>query len=107
MRPISDEPWRYPLFHLVSALAASETRPDSHVFFTCSDLHETYRELSERGVRFCTPPKEALTVGPEADEHELAVGDALHFAADVPHVYRSAVGCSALCVFTYPAVRSR
>jgi XRE family transcriptional regulator, regulator of sulfur utilization len=48
----------------------------------------------------------ALTVGPDGDEHELAVGDALHFAADVPHVYRSNVGCSALCVFTYPAVRS-
>jgi XRE family transcriptional regulator, regulator of sulfur utilization len=48
-----------------------------------------------------------LTVGPEADEQRLASGDALHFAADVRHTYRSRDGASALCIFTYPAVRGR
>jgi XRE family transcriptional regulator, regulator of sulfur utilization len=46
-----------------------------------------------------------LTLGPEGDEHRLRKGDALHFAADVPHTYRSRDGCLALCIFSYPAVR--
>jgi predicted enzyme related to lactoylglutathione lyase len=32
--------------------------PHSPVFFTCDDIQETYRELTERGVRFPTPPTE-------------------------------------------------
>jgi transcriptional regulator with XRE-family HTH domain len=49
----------------------------------------------------------ALVVGPEGREEHLAEGDALHFAADVPHSYRSKDGCLALCSFTYPAVRGQ
>lgn len=30
--------------------------PHSPVFFTCDDIQETYRELTDRGVRFPTPP---------------------------------------------------
>jgi len=30
--------------------------PHSPVFFTCDDIEQTYRELSERGVEFPTPP---------------------------------------------------
>jgi len=30
--------------------------PHSPVFFTCDDIQQTYRELSERGVEFPTPP---------------------------------------------------
>ena len=47
-----------------------------------------------------------LTVGPHGHEESLDEGDALHFAADVPHSYRSDEGCVALCSFSYPAVRS-
>jgi len=31
--------------------------PDAPVFFTCDDVEGTYRELTERGVRFPTPPQ--------------------------------------------------
>jgi transcriptional regulator with XRE-family HTH domain len=48
-----------------------------------------------------------VTLGPDGHEETLAEGDALHFAADVPHTYRSDDGCVALCSFSYPAVRSR
>jgi transcriptional regulator with XRE-family HTH domain len=48
----------------------------------------------------------ALTLGPEGHEAHLSKGDALHFAADIPHSYRSDDGCVALCAFSYPAVRS-
>jgi XRE family transcriptional regulator, regulator of sulfur utilization len=47
-----------------------------------------------------------LTLGPDGHEQTLDEGDALHFAADVPHSYHSDEGCVALCSFTYPAVRS-
>ena len=47
-----------------------------------------------------------LTLGPDGHEESLGEGDALHFAADVPHSYRSDDGCVALCSFSYPAVRS-
>jgi predicted enzyme related to lactoylglutathione lyase len=30
--------------------------PHSPVFFTCADIQETYREMSERGVEFTAPP---------------------------------------------------
>jgi transcriptional regulator with XRE-family HTH domain len=46
-----------------------------------------------------------LTLGPDGHEESLREGDALHFAADVPHGYRSRDGCTALCIFSYPAVR--
>ena len=46
-----------------------------------------------------------LTLGPEGSEQPLGEGDALHFAADVPHSYRSDHGCLALCSLSYPAVR--
>jgi len=32
--------------------------PHSDVFFTCEDILQTHRELTERGVRFHTPPTE-------------------------------------------------
>jgi len=46
-----------------------------------------------------------LTVGPKGDEQRLDSGDALHFAADLPHTYRSRNGCLALCIFSSPAIR--
>jgi XRE family transcriptional regulator, regulator of sulfur utilization len=46
-----------------------------------------------------------LTVGPRGDEHQLERGDALHFAADLPHTYGSRNGSLALCIFSYPAIR--
>jgi predicted enzyme related to lactoylglutathione lyase len=33
-------------------------RQAASVFFTCDDIQETSRELSERGVTFSTPPTE-------------------------------------------------
>ena len=36
----------------------SEMLPHSPVFFTCEDIQQTYRELSERGVKFTAPPTE-------------------------------------------------
>jgi transcriptional regulator with XRE-family HTH domain len=49
----------------------------------------------------------SATLGPQGHEEQLGEGDALHFAADVPHGYRSGDGALVLCAFTYPAVRSR
>jgi predicted enzyme related to lactoylglutathione lyase len=40
-----------------------EHLPHSPVMFTCEDLDETYRQLTERGVRFPTPPQQ-LQFGP-------------------------------------------
>jgi predicted enzyme related to lactoylglutathione lyase len=49
---------------LLSPRATDEPRrelpvelPHSPVFFTCADVEATYRELSERGVRFSSPPQ--------------------------------------------------
>jgi transcriptional regulator with XRE-family HTH domain len=50
--------------------------------------------------------KGELTLGPDGHEESLGEGDALHFAADVPHSYHSEGGGIALCCFSYPAVRS-
>jgi transcriptional regulator with XRE-family HTH domain len=50
--------------------------------------------------------KGTLTVGPVGHEERLGEGDALHFAADIPHGYRSDEGCIALCSFSYPAARA-
>ena len=36
----------------------SEMLPHSPLFFTCEDIQQTYRELSERGVKFPAPPTE-------------------------------------------------
>jgi transcriptional regulator with XRE-family HTH domain len=47
----------------------------------------------------------SMTVGPDGFEVELGERDALHFAADVPHGYRSEDGCLALCSISYPAPR--
>ena len=33
-----------------------ESLPHSDVFFTCDDILQTHHELTERGVRFHTPP---------------------------------------------------
>jgi lactoylglutathione lyase len=33
-----------------------EMLPHSPIFFTCVDIQQTHKELSERGVRFPTPP---------------------------------------------------
>jgi XRE family transcriptional regulator, regulator of sulfur utilization len=48
-----------------------------------------------------------LSVGPEDHEQDVDVGDAVLFAADVPHVYFSDEGGRAVCCFSYPAVRGR
>jgi transcriptional regulator with XRE-family HTH domain len=48
-----------------------------------------------------------VTVGPEGHEHDIAKGDAVLFAADVPHVYVSNKGGRAVCCFSYPAVSAR
>jgi transcriptional regulator with XRE-family HTH domain len=45
----------------------------------------------------------AVSVGPEGDEVELGERDAAHFAADLPHRYRSEHGCVATLVMSYPA----
>lgn len=34
-----------------------EDLPHSPVFFTCADIEQTHRELSERGVEFPLPPR--------------------------------------------------
>jgi transcriptional regulator with XRE-family HTH domain len=47
----------------------------------------------------------SMTVGPEGSEAELTTRDALHFAADVPHRYRSDEGCLAVTIISYPAPR--
>jgi XRE family transcriptional regulator, regulator of sulfur utilization len=72
----------------------------------------------EPGVRYASPAhapgteelviclQGSLVLGPEGHEEQLGEGDALHFAADVPHSYRSPDGGMALCSFSYPAVRS-
>jgi XRE family transcriptional regulator, regulator of sulfur utilization len=44
-----------------------------------------------------------LSVGPEGDEVSLGERDAAHFAADLPHRYRSEDGCVAMLVMSYPA----
>ena len=44
-----------------------------------------------------------LSVGPEGDEVALGERDAAHFAADLPHRYRSENGCVAMLVMSYPA----
>jgi len=48
---------------VLSPRRANEPRPEvpdavphSPVFFTCKDIEETHRELTERGVNFPTPP---------------------------------------------------
>jgi XRE family transcriptional regulator, regulator of sulfur utilization len=48
-----------------------------------------------------------LTVGPEGHELDVDTGDAVLFAADVPHVYFSAEGGRAVCCFSYPAASGR
>jgi XRE family transcriptional regulator, regulator of sulfur utilization len=80
---------------------------------------EALEILLEPGVAYLsaphTPGTEELVIclsgtlcaGPEGHEERLRRGDAVHFAADVPHRYRSDAGASALCCFTYPAARTR
>jgi XRE family transcriptional regulator, regulator of sulfur utilization len=48
-----------------------------------------------------------VTLGPDGLEETIGPGDALRFAADLPHGYRSQDGAIALCCFSYPAVRAR
>ena len=52
------------------------------------------REGSRRRARGA--PAVHSPLGPDGHEESLDEGDALHFAADVPHSYRSADGCVAL-----------
>ena len=47
-----------------------------------------------------------VTLGPDGLEETIGPGDALRFAADLAHSYRSERGGTALCAFSYPAVRS-
>jgi quercetin dioxygenase-like cupin family protein len=43
-----------------------------------------------------------LAAGPASDPPVLGPGDAVHFAADVPHVYRALEDTSALNLMLYP-----
>ncbi len=43
-----------------------------------------------------------IRLGPEEQEVELQPGDALCFAADLPHTYTSMSGAKALLVMQYP-----
>ena len=36
---------------------APEHLPHSNIFFTCEDVEKTYKELSERGVKFAVRPE--------------------------------------------------
>src|SRR5215211_5499809 len=47
LSPRADEPKR----------EVPDELPHSPVFFNCADIEATYRELSERGVRFPAPPR--------------------------------------------------
>jgi predicted enzyme related to lactoylglutathione lyase len=38
--------------------AVPDKLPHSDIFFTCSNIDETYAELSSRGVRFPAPPSQ-------------------------------------------------
>jgi transcriptional regulator with XRE-family HTH domain len=72
-----------------------------------------------KGRRYASPPHAPgteelvvcvegdVTVGPAGHEERLVPGDALNFAADVPHTYRSRAGGVALCCFSFPAVSLR
>jgi lactoylglutathione lyase len=52
--------------------------PHSPVFFTCEDIETTYEEMTERGVRFTTPPKKMefgwWAVFEDEDETRYALG---------------------------------
>jgi transcriptional regulator with XRE-family HTH domain len=75
---------------------------------------ETSELLLEPGVDYHSKPHPpgteelvvcvsgAQSVGPEGDEVELGERDAAHFAADLPHRYRSEAGCVAMLVMSYP-----
>ena len=43
-----------------------------------------------------------MSAGPEGHEETLSEGDAVRFAADLPHSYLSEEGAVALCCFSYP-----
>jgi transcriptional regulator with XRE-family HTH domain len=47
----------------------------------------------------------AMSAGPEGHEETLSEGDAVRFAADLPHSYVSEEGGLALCCFSYPPAR--
>jgi XRE family transcriptional regulator, regulator of sulfur utilization len=76
---------------------------------------ETSELLLEAGVDYHSKPHPpgteelvvcisgGLSVGPESDEVVLGERDAAHFAADLPHRYRSEHGCVAMLVMSYPA----
>jgi predicted enzyme related to lactoylglutathione lyase len=55
--------------------------PHSPVFFNCPDIERTYRELSERGVEFPTPPQRqhfgwwALFADPDGTRYALGQWD--------------------------------
>ena len=76
---------------------------------------ETHETLLEPGVDYHSSPHApgteelivcmsgSLVVGPEGHEVMLSARDAAHFAADLPHHYHSAEGCTVLCIMSYPA----
>jgi quercetin dioxygenase-like cupin family protein len=47
--------------------------------------------------------KGRLRAGPDDDPHELGAGDAVWFAADVPHRYEALRHATAVCMMLYPA----
>jgi predicted enzyme related to lactoylglutathione lyase len=73
---------------VLSPRRADEPRPEvpdelphSPVFFTCDDIEQTHRELSERGVVFPTPPTKmefgwwALFEDPDGTRYALGQRD--------------------------------
>lgn len=66
-----------------------------------ADYHSKPHPPGTEELVVCTSG--ALSVGPEGDEVTLGERDAAHFASDLPHRYRSAHGCVALLVMSYPA----
>ena len=82
---------------VLSARAADQPRPEvpdelphSPVFFDCADIEATYRELSDRGVRFPKPPARqhfgwwSLFEDPDGARHALGQWDRPAFAAPPP-----------------------
>jgi hypothetical protein len=78
------------LLLVLSRRAAHEARPaqpdelpHSPVFFTCSDIEQTYRELTDRGVEFPVPPARrhfgwwALFADPDGTRYALGQWDDL------------------------------
>jgi DNA-binding transcriptional LysR family regulator len=79
--------------------------PRVELSFFESGSHDELEGMVERGVLELAFTILPVRDGLFASDQRLDGGDALHFAADVPHTYRSRSGGLALCIFSYPAIR--